>query len=154
MIIIEVDDARVKAALADLARKVADPRPALQRIGEFMVETTKQRFDTSTAPDGSHWQANSALTILRSRHGAAKKPLVERGNLRDSIRYQVDETGLTIGTNWMAEDIKGGAAIHQLGGQAGRGHKATIPPRPFLGVSEADRAMIERTVLSYLQPKG
>jgi phage virion morphogenesis protein len=34
------------------------------------------------------------------------------------------------------------AAIHQLGGQAGRGRKVTIPARPYLGVSAADRVRI------------
>lgn len=170
MITIEIDDAEVRSSLSRLAAKVADFKPALREIGEALVETTKQRFSTSTGPDGQRWDANAQVTMLAYLQGKSgafgkrdgkitgkgaayamnKKPLVATGGLRDSFRYQVEGNALLVGTNWMASDIKSGAAIHQFGGQAGRGKKVTIPARPFLGISADDRGLIERTILSYL----
>jgi len=33
-------------------------------------------------------------------------------------------------------------AIHQFGGQAGRGHKVTLPARPYLGINGDDEVEI------------
>ena len=43
------------------------------------------------------------------------------------------------------------AAIHQLGGKAGRGHAVTIPARPFLGVTEQDTTYIGEKAQDYLE---
>lgn len=65
MITINVDDREVLAALDQLLTKTAHLKPLMQDIGEFLSETTKRRFDTSTAPDGSRWAPNSEVTILQ-----------------------------------------------------------------------------------------
>ena len=52
--------------------------------------------------------------------------LLLRGNLAKSISRKVTNGSVVIGTN-----VKY-ARIHQLGGQAGRGHKAQMPARPYL----------------------
>ena len=50
-----------------------------------------------------------------------------RFELKNSITYAVvGDNRLLIGTNLVY------AAIHQLGGMAGRGHRSKIPPRPYL----------------------
>jgi phage virion morphogenesis protein len=46
------------------------------------------------------------------------------------------------------------AAIHHFGGPAGRGRKVTIPPRPYLGLSEADREEIRAILNDYLAAAG
>ena len=52
MIVIEIDDQQVRAALNELARRAspAGLRGVLKAIGEDLEESTKKRFDTSTAP--------------------------------------------------------------------------------------------------------
>jgi len=50
MIRIDIDDREVRQALERLQRKVGDLTPAMEDIGELLIETTKQRFATSTAP--------------------------------------------------------------------------------------------------------
>jgi phage gpG-like protein len=53
LITIEVDDVGLQQALKALRERVENLRPALKEIGEELAESTKQRFATSTAPDGS-----------------------------------------------------------------------------------------------------
>ena len=150
------NDAAVIARLRQIARQVDNMAPAMRAIGVILAESTKERFSTSTAPDGERWKPNKLATVLgrlsqisgtyskktgrMTKKGAtafiSKKPLVATGELRDSIRYQVaaDGNSVEIGTNHFAGEWTGGAAVHQFGDKKGR-----IPARPFLGISDADR---------------
>lgn len=65
LITIEVDDAALLQGLKALRDRVENLRPALKEIGEDLAESTKRRFATSTAPDGSRWAENSDTTLLR-----------------------------------------------------------------------------------------
>jgi len=42
------------------------------------------------------------------------------------------------------------AAIHQYGGQAGRGNKVTIPARPYIGINGQMRTDIVAIIQSHL----
>lgn len=167
MIEIKVDDARVKAALEHLAQAAARPRPALLAIGESLVESTKKRFETSTAPDGTRWAPNSQATYLGMVNSfgkgnfnkggkinargatrvAGKKPLVLEGTLAEQIHYALDGNGLRVGS---PEKY---AAMQQFGGKKADFPNlwGDIPAREFLGVSEADAQMIVGTVSEYLK---
>lgn len=112
--------------LNTLAELATNLKPALDEIGDYLVSETTQRFTDSVSPDGQDWKA--------VKRGG--KPLVDKGHLRDSINYQTDNTSVEIGSNLIY------AAIHQLGGQTGRGHKTTIVPRPFLGINFKDEQEI------------
>lgn len=153
-----VDDHEVMAVLARITAQYspAGMAPAMQEIGEALLESTKLRFSTGTAPDGSRWVALKEGTVLArlarisgaygkktgqlTKKGAAAKggmkPLVETGILQEQIRYQVSDggAGVQIGSNRFAGEWNGGAAVHQFGDR--RGH---IPARPFLGLSAADK---------------
>ena len=154
--------------LTALARAVspAGLRGALREMGEDLAESTRRRFVTSTAPDGSRWAPNAASTYaamvsksdlrrdgrLRAssaRKLAGKRPLVREGHLADSITYQMIDGGVEIGTSRVY------AATHQYGarkGQYGRTRRGApipwgdIPARPFLGLSAED----ERKVLDII----
>jgi phage virion morphogenesis protein len=148
---IEVKDEAVQALLAQLSQRLGNLRPVLQAIGSDITERTKRRFETSTAPDGTPWKPNSAATLamLAARIGGQKskvkkdgslnaaglrslgnkKPLIgESQDLRRQIVPSVSGNTLTVVSTPVY------AAIHQFGGQAGRGRKVTIPARPFLPV--------------------
>ena len=175
---IEVTDGGVQSALSALAAKIDNLGPCLKEIGQDIAGRTTQRFATSTGPDGQRWKANAMATInayIASKNGfgkkgltkkglalqAGKKPLIATRGLSRSIRSQIINggQGVEIGTNWLAGEIPGGAAIHQFGGQAGRGKKVTIPARPFLPIKQngemysADQAMVLATINSYLSGK-
>jgi phage gpG-like protein len=168
LIEIKWNDADVLAALERLAQATAQPRPALLAIGESMVESTKKRFETSTAPDGSRWAPNSQTTYLgmvnafgKGNFGksgrinargatrvAGKKPLIGATRmLSTQINYEADNAGLRIGSPMVY------AAMQQFGGTKAKFPNlwGDIPARPFLGVSESDAVMIVDTVSDYLR---
>ncbi|WP_288843471.1 phage virion morphogenesis protein [uncultured Deefgea sp.] len=161
MIEITFDVARVSTALNRLISSVENPQPILRLIGEKLMESTKNRFDSSTAPDGSRWKPNAMATHIGhagkyggsfrkdgklSAKGAGrvmgKKPLIgESGALSGGISYRLVGNSVEIGSGMQY------AAIHQFGGKAGRGRKVTIVARPFLGLSANDEQQIESLVL-------
>lgn len=86
MIKVEVDDKRALAALQSVYDRVEDPSPLLKAIGEKLMDSTKQRFGTSTGPDGTRWQENSPTTILeylRQRNGIHDKATGKRIGTKD-----------------------------------------------------------------------
>ncbi|MFZ2269054.1 MAG: phage virion morphogenesis protein [Azonexus sp.] len=144
----------VIARLNEIARRYADMSPAMKAIGETVTESTKARFETSTAPDGTPWAPNAVSTVLErisqikgayrkdgrlSKKGAeayvSKKPLVDTGITQDSFRWQLAEGGnaVEVGTNRFASEWEGGAAVFHYGRRDG-----SMPARPILGISPAD----------------
>ena len=148
---ITIDDGEVKAALTALAARIDNMQPVMQEIGEDIMERTKRRFGTSTGPDGQRWQPNAASTVLaaiarmgskaRLKNGnlskkaqktlAGKKVLVDTGDLAREFEVKSTSRSVTVGNGM---DY---SAIHQFGGQAGKGKKITIPARPFLPVTSS-----------------
>jgi phage gpG-like protein len=60
---VKYDDAEFRRVLEQIAEAGANPRPVLKGIGEILVQSTKQRFRTSTSPDGFRWEDNSGTTL-------------------------------------------------------------------------------------------
>lgn len=63
-ITVTFDSAPVLARLQEIARRVDDLSPAMRGIGELVAESTKERFASSTGPDGQRWPALAKDTIL------------------------------------------------------------------------------------------
>lgn len=163
--------------LHSLVARAQNLRPLLAEIGEDMAESTKQRFNTATAPDGTAWAPNSALTIARYGSNFArkkdgsftkaseaklsgKKPGTgETRALATTINYQIptDDT-VGIGSPMVyANTFHYGAQS----GEFGFGMYATrnggfpipwgnIPARNFVGASEADKTHIGELIRSYM----
>lgn len=172
MITITCDTSAVQASLQRLAGSMANPRPVLKRIGEALVHSTKQRFVSGTAPDGSAWAPNKPSTLAawlrergkkpktakaRAKVMGSKKPLIGASkNLSGGIHYAVEGNSVKIGS---AEKY---AATQQFGAAKGAFGKtrrgASIPwgeikARPFLGLSRADEEEIPRLVANWLTPR-
>lgn len=167
MIGIEVEDAEMQRVLRRTINAVERPQPLLKAIGEILVDSTKQRFATSTGPDGKAWAENSDTTILNylrkykgtfgKRGGLTKKgmtrlvfkkPLMgETKMLSLRINYKVEGDTLHIGT-----PQKYGAMQH-FGGKKSQFPNlwGDIPARPFLGVSDHDRESILDTMRDFVQ---
>lgn len=168
MITIQVNDKQVLDMLGELTKRSINLKPAMKEIGEDLVVSTKRRFIDAAGPDGTPWAANSQTTIDRylgmfsgshkkdgslSKKGqarsAAKKPLTgETKALQTTINYQLDgSNGLRIGSPMIY------AAMQQFGGVTSPRSMfpgKTIPARPFLGLSSADKTNILDIVGSYL----
>lgn len=147
---IRVEDKAVQAALARLAAKVGNMKPLMTRIGALYERRVAENFQAEAAPDGTKWKPlaettlmmglgkqkgfkkNGGLSARGKRYLGGKRILWEKGDLAESIHFQADNSSVTIGSSGSIPY----AAIHQMGGKAGRGKKVTIPARPFLAMNE------------------
>lgn len=146
LIEITANTPEISAKLRDLQRALHDLTPAFRDIGEALLNSTRQRFIDSVAPDGTPWKPLSEATLigrarrasggrLRNKDGrytkkaalayAYAKPLIDRGNLMDLLNYQASKDQVRIGTPLIY------GATHQFG-------RGAIPARPFLGLSASD----------------
>jgi len=163
-ITINVDTNSLQTDLESLLRRTQDLEPLMRNIGGYLLETTKDRFYTNIAPDGSAWKESA-----RAQEEGGKT-LLDHGHLRDSINFSTTTTSVTVGSSNIVY-----AAIHQFGGKT-RPHTITsahgalrfnlggrtvfansvnhpgsdIPARPFLGVSSENMAEIKHMMQEYL----
>ena len=153
-ITISVQDREVQATLQLLCERMSNLRPVLLTLGEQIVERTKQRFVTSTGPDGQAWAPNSIATLAmvsgslgagyRKKSGelnakgvkalAGKKPLIGQSkDLSRQIIYAATGNTLTVSSTPVY------AAMQQFGGVTSARSMIpgkTIPARPFLPVRQ------------------
>lgn len=121
-------------------------RGALSSIAEGLRTSTVERFTEEKSPEGKKWKPS----IRAQEEGG--KTLTKTSQLKTSIRSEVSDSGLAVGTN----DIR--AATHQFGDErtiraknkqyltfkiGGQWKNVTsvkvnIPARPFLGISKED----------------
>jgi phage virion morphogenesis protein len=145
-------------SLLDAAEDMTEP---FRAIAAALEASTRERFETGTAPDGSKWIPSQRVV----EHGG--KTLVETGDLLSSISSDFGRDFAAVGP----EASFGSAvyaAIHQFGGRiapkAGSGRKAlktpfgplaavVIPERPYIGLSAADRDVIRAAVADHLTPR-
>lgn len=141
------DDARVVKRIEELYKRTGDFRGVTRIIGEIGLTSIQRNFEVGGRP--RRWKALAASTI-RSRKRQHKWPgqiLVRRGvggGLLGSISYRVRPHAVIFSTKKIY------AAIHHFGGQAGRGHKVTIPARPYMLFQREDREEMREALRSYL----
>lgn len=167
MIEVKIDDAQVKAMLQRLAQRVGSLTPVMHAAGDVLRNDAMANFKGQHGPDGAPWHKLAQSTLLaRAKRlsgkdglytpkGQLRKPaarlmanakiLLDRGTLRQSVQVlQTTPTSVTVGSRLPY------AAIHQLGGKAGRGGKVRIPARPFVGMSANAERQIINTINAYL----
>lgn len=121
----------------------------VEDVAAVLESGARRRISEEKAgPDGEAWAAwsDTYAANRQPRHSL----LVSGGDLLDSIEGHADGTAAIVGSNLVY------AAIHQLGGEAGRrSARVTIPARPYLGVSDADALeisdLIEGRIAEMLQ---
>lgn len=134
-----INDADMREKLAELVERMANRQGFHKNVGEHLLNSTDERFDSETAPDGSRWKTLSLVTrdLRMRRNGNAPMTILRvSGALRGSINMVASQDEVRVGSPLVY------AAIHQLGGQAGRNKKVTIPARPYLGLSSEDETEI------------
>lgn len=142
---IDVDDRRIQDALTRLIETGQNLEPIMEDIATYGENSTRDRFRTETAPDGSKWRPNQ-------RGG---KILKQQMHLLDSITRDSGDNF----AEWGSDTSVIYAAIHQFGGVIrpknkpyltfkvpGGGFRrvkqVTIPARPFVGINADDEANI------------
>ena len=143
--------------LSGLVDAINDQSPLLAELGEYGLRSTRARFKTQTAPDGTAWAALQPWYQKEKRRNK-NRILTLNGYLRGQMTWQlVGDRTVEIGSNLPY------AAVHQFGATIKpraakvlmfRGHVAksvTIPARPYLGLSDEDRSEIVGRTLEWLQ---
>lgn len=136
---VSIDDSEVRAALKRGMAATGNLTPVMKAIGERLLRSTNENFSGESAPDGTKWEQSSAAKA------EGRKTLTKSSQLRNSIYYKAESDQVRIGSP------KPYAAIHQLGGKAGRGLKVKLPARPFIGVSAEDRIEIIEILNDHLR---
>lgn len=129
---IKIDNKDVDRKLLELAQKSENLRPLMKNIAGIFASATEENFKNEGRPD--KWTELSEAT-KKQRTKQKKWPgqiLQVSGQLASSISTQYDDESAVIGSNL---DY---AAIHQLGGQAGKNKKVEIPARPYLKLTDDD----------------
>ena len=136
---VEVDGLEAtQARLQELLQRMGDLTPVMDEIGAYLRDSTDERFETGTGPDGQAWKPS----IRALAEGG--QTLVDSSLLRKSITWRARRDSVEVGSNL---DY---AAIHQMGGKAGRNHAVTLPARPYLGISPDDEREIGAILDDYL----
>lgn len=158
---VDINDAEVLGALRRLQAHLSDFSPVFEVLGDALEDSTERRFEEGVSPEGTPWAPKTQATLdAYERRGqtVSVKPLygpnTDGTPLRQSFFRQVSKTELEIGTNKIQ------AAVMQFGAAKGAFGKARndtpipwgrIPARPYLGISEADRATIVITIEEWLE---
>ena len=153
---------RIDASELDVAIGFLDPfaefepselMSAVALLGE---NQTRRRIESEkTAPDGTPWLPNLEGTSILLRSGR---------NLRDSVASYSSGSEAVWGASWeFAHVHQDGATIvpknakalvFVIGGRTVRAKKATIPPRPFVGLSDDNREELRELVTDFLPMVG
>ena len=135
----------------DAARAVlTDMTPVYQDIGEHMVEATRDRFRTGTAPDGTKWRAKSPATLaayLARGDGNRPDPLIGASRrLSREIQQLTTRDSVEIGSSLEYSAAMQHGVAKGAFGKTSRGAPipwGNVPARVWLGISETD----ERNIL-------
>ncbi len=129
---LRIEDDDVMNTLSRVLDLVEDPQQVMRGIAGIMADAAEDQFEAEGKPA---WQELAEATIARrTRQGTWPGRILQvRGELAASVVTATTKTSAAIGSN------KVQAAIQQLGGKAGRGHKVTIPARHYLVFGEDER---------------
>lgn len=137
-------DKQVIDKLNEMIKRGSNLRPILYDIGEYLVVSSKQRFSTRTAPDGTRWKDNAETTIERK---GSNQPLIgESRRLSNEIHYTMGKTTVSMGSS------PAYARIQQEGGlKSAYPHLwGNIPARPYLGLSDDDEQVVREILQEHL----
>ena len=167
-LILTADTAQAERWFGRLLARSVDLSGLMADIGEYETEATQARFDVGIGPDGIAWEPLA--------DGSGRTPLNLTHRMRDGIHPQPGPDWVEIRADakqarWHQEGTdpyeivaKPGKALYWPGmgtrtNKAGvekpafvkRVHHPGLPARPFMGVSAADDAAIERLAVAWLE---
>ena len=128
---IKLDNKEVESRLLDLAKRSENLRPLMKNIAGIFAYSTEENFANEGRPKWVDLAESTKKKRQKTRHYPGQI-LQVTGQLASSISTHYDEDSAVIGSNL---DY---AAIHQLGGQAGRKKAVSIPARPYLQLTNED----------------
>ena len=129
---IKIDNQKVQERLLNLAKRSENLRPLMKNIAGVFAYSTEENFKEEGRPD--KWTELSESTIKQRTKNKQWPGMILQvsGQLASSVNTYYDNDSAVIGSNLEY------AAIHQLGGQAGRNKSVEIPARPYLQLTPED----------------
>lgn len=134
-----------------LTEKLGDLTPLMQAIGSLLEGSTRQRFTDKKAPNGTSWA--NLMPSTQTQKGN-NNILVAGDTLRESITNHADRYSVSVGTD-MSYGVyhqfgtdpytirpKNKKALAFGGGVYKQVQHTGLPARPFLGLSDDDKAEI------------
>jgi phage virion morphogenesis protein len=143
-------------ALADwagpmLARLTpAARRAAAMDIGRALRKSQQQRIVAQQNPDGTAFEPRKARARLRAKAGRIRRQkMFAKLRTAKMLKIETDAEGLAIGWAGRVARI---ARVHQEGLESGvaPGIKYRYPVRQLLGLTQAERDMIQDKLLEHL----
>lgn len=142
---IKIDNKEVLTRLQELASRGENLRPLMKNIAGIMATAIEDNFKEEGRPD--KW-VDLSETTKKQRQKSGKYPgqiLQVSGQLASSVSTAYDDNSAVIGSNLAY------AAIHQLGGQAGKNKKTTIPARPYLKLTDYENIEIVEAIEDFFK---
>ena len=129
---IKIDNKKIETQLLDLAKRSENLRPLMKNIAGIFAYSTEENFKEEGRPD--KWTELSESTIKQRTKNKQWPGMILQvsGQLASSVNTYYDDDSAVMGSNLEY------AAIHQLGGQAGKNQSVTIPARPYLQLNNED----------------
>lgn len=153
MITLEFNASAVFDQLDKARGALDDMTPVFDDIAEYMVKSTRDRFVSSTAPDGTRWRKKSPTTLaayLARGDGNRPKPLIgPSGRLGKEIAQLVTRDSAEIGSALEYSAVMQNGAKKGAFGKGRNGRPVPwgdIPARVWLGISAED----ERNILDII----
>lgn len=144
-----------------LREKLGDLTPLMDAIGNLLEAGTRQRFADKKAPDGTAWA--NLMPSTQAQKGN-NNILVFSSNLEQSITHHADPYSVSVGTpesygvyHQFGTDPytirpKNKKALAFGGGVYKQVQHTGLPARPFLGLSDDDKADIYELINEHLIP--
>jgi phage virion morphogenesis protein len=143
------DLARFRAAMTRLAAAGQDLGPAMALVAATLMDEAEANFAAEGRPSWPELAGSTKKSRAKHGHWPGPKEQVS-GQLAASTTTEFGPMFAQIGQSKIY------AAIQNLGGAAGRGHAAILPPRPSLPITpdgslqpDAEEAVLN-DVLDYL----
>ena len=129
---IKLNNKEVESRLLDLAKRSENLRPLMKNIAGIFAYSTEENFKEEGRPD--KWTELSESTIKQRTKNKQWPGMILQisGQLASSVNTYYDDDSAVMGSNLEY------AAIHQLGGQAGKNKSVEIPARPYLQLTPDD----------------
>lgn len=141
---IEFDNKEVHEKLLNLAKRTENLRPLMKNIAGIFAYSTEENFKEEGRPEKWVDLTESTKKQRTKRRKWPGQILQVEGKLAASINTYYDNDSAVIGSNLEY------AAIHQLGGQAGRNKSVEIPARPYLQLTKDDFNQILSGIENFL----
>jgi phage virion morphogenesis protein len=130
-------------------------RVITRKIAQDLRRSQAQRIASQQAPDGAPYANRKQRKNLRGKKGRIKRQkaaMFEKIRTQKNLKIEQDENQLSVGFFGRVARI---ARVHQEGltdKVAKKGPEYRYPARPLLGFSNADQALIRKSLLHHLQP--